>query len=262
MVESLTAGELKTGTHVFEDVIQPVVGDGATLACVDTVAQFVAVLDSLASDCLQSKDRPILHIEAHGTTTGLKLVSGPVVPWSDLVDRLRQINIASQNNLLVVMSACYGIRVLIVFTYTPLMAAPVRAVFGPDQEVSAGDLENGFKRFYKDLLAKKDPSEAAGQLRRDVPAMKFMTAEQIFARGFNNYLSKYCTRRVLEQRVNYIITAARKSNRRMSANAARKHARSRLTSGFEERFEKYKATVLMIDRYPDLASRFADLVLE
>ena len=114
-VESLADDEMHTGTWVHEDL-------AAYLDCLPIHHEFHTVRDRIGLFLLlnQLRDRardqhlrPIIHIDAHGSEdkTGVRVLpSGDVVPWADLAGLFRNINRETLNNLVVVMSMCYGFR--------------------------------------------------------------------------------------------------------------------------------------------------------
>jgi hypothetical protein len=51
---------------------------------------------------------PLLHISAHGSSEGIQLSDGYVMPWSELKEHLRPVNQALGGSLVVCMSSCEG----------------------------------------------------------------------------------------------------------------------------------------------------------
>ncbi|HEY1546078.1 MAG TPA: hypothetical protein VGG01_27050, partial [Xanthobacteraceae bacterium] len=71
-----------------------------------TAAELFQLLE-LLEDRAKKGLRPIIHLDTHGgLTDGLHVAaSGEFITWGELVDRLRPINIAAQNNICVVSAA-------------------------------------------------------------------------------------------------------------------------------------------------------------
>ena len=73
-------------------------------------AAFIAALRLGITEAMATyPDRlPILHISAHGATSGIQLSSGDVVPWQALRGLLTQINKTLDGLLVLCTSACEG----------------------------------------------------------------------------------------------------------------------------------------------------------
>jgi len=80
----------------------------AHLHVVQSRAQFLEALRSIAKEARLHAHWPILHIEAHGDFTGIYVTSGEYLPWGEFKDELTAINENSRLNLLVMMAACQG----------------------------------------------------------------------------------------------------------------------------------------------------------
>ncbi len=96
--------------------------------------------------------RPILHFDMHGDLTqGIKVAaSGEFVSWPRLVDSLRAINVATENNLCVVSGACFSMNV--VWEVTLSKPCPFFILIAPGEEVSSGFLEDKTREFYKSVF--------------------------------------------------------------------------------------------------------------
>jgi len=96
--------------------------------------------------------RPILHFDMHGNQTkGLELgVSGEMISWETLVEHLRPINIKTNNNLMIFITACYGmnlIKPITIFKPTPFFG-----LIAPKKSIKVWDIENGAAPFFTELM--------------------------------------------------------------------------------------------------------------
>jgi hypothetical protein len=107
------------------------------------------------NNALNANSRPVLHIEAHGSIEGLAWTAAAsnLVRWDELVPPLQRLNVATRCNLLVVISACFGIAGINVMAMGP--RAPVLGVVGPCSTATPHQLREGYKEFYRRLIAGK-----------------------------------------------------------------------------------------------------------
>src|SRR6266566_9534621 len=104
--ESLGPGEKKTGTWLFDHVLDPwAKANGpfrAYFNSIGTKAQFLHGLRAANEQLFAKGHAPIVHIEAHGDKDGIILASGEHVAWDELRDQLTTINVQCGFNLLLV----------------------------------------------------------------------------------------------------------------------------------------------------------------
>jgi hypothetical protein len=283
IIESLSNGH--TGRRLWDDVSLYCKLHNPKLECrfyqPQTKVEFLELLRELRS----LGWIPLLHLEAHGSVHddihdepltvdrdlgafesassayekwGLRLANDDFLSWFELYRELGELNIACRNNLGVVMSACRGINATWMFSGDPVGRAPVRMVVGPEAKEPEGCLERGFSLFYKRLLLDRDVTLAFRELRAEVPSMRLLSAEQVFALGMNGYFKKRMTRRAIEKRINAGLAEAMRTNPRTEINSLRRHTKQRLR---DIDFERHKARFLMIDLFPELEGTFRDVEL-
>jgi len=95
--------------------------------------------------------RPVLHVDAHGTVAdGLLLApSGERVGWSEIIEDLRVLNVATANNLTCIFALCFGLHL-----YKQVsLKRPVPAYLfcAPAEEISVGFLEAQTLAFYREM---------------------------------------------------------------------------------------------------------------
>lgn len=93
---------------------------------------------------------PVLHLSMHGTADGVVLTDGTRVPWTGLKHALVHTNTRLGGDLLVSMSACFGVN-------AQEMARgegepPFFALVGPSREVNWEDTVPAFVAFYTHVM--------------------------------------------------------------------------------------------------------------
>ena len=146
-IHSLPEEEMGPTRRILEDldsasgfrVVESAVGDRAELE------EAFNELTSRAEHGL----RPVLHVDAHGTAAdGLLLApSGDRVRWADVIELLRKLNVATENNLCCIFALCFGLHL---YRQVSLKkAVPAYLFCAPQSEVSVGFLEDQTLAFYR-----------------------------------------------------------------------------------------------------------------
>ena len=261
ILESLSSSDLHTGRKIREDIeVSNLFHDrGLQVEFHDVAkkADFISQLGKLTRETKKLENNPLIHIEAHGSsdTKGLILGSGEFVSWEELKRPLIDLNIATRNNLFIVLSACYGAYLTTIVL--PTDRAPCFGLVGPKKVLGAGYLLKSFSRFYQELLASGKGSEAVKQLNLDAGQSglnySLTDAETFFAMVNEKYFGKYCTNSQYDKRATEIIEQLKA----MGKSAPRigwikKHYRRTQ----KQYFEKFKTRFFMIDLFPENTNRF------
>jgi len=263
VIESLKPDDSKTGDWLYHRVIESWARRNSPFYTrfyqVASRQEFLGVLDVLRAELFKNGHAPILHIDAHGDTTGLELGDGDHLQWEELRGRLTEMNLLSQINLLVVMAMCadwHLSRLLM-----PMDRSPVWGVIGPTEDVKAGPLRESMEVFYSTLLSTMDARRALDEMNNGAPYVLWTyileTAEIMFCRVFHHYTHKLCTEDQLQERENDIVAeiVRRRDGDLMAAYEARDRAR-RMLRQHAEMFDYYKRNFFFIDLYPQNAARF------
>jgi hypothetical protein len=261
ILQSLSPSEPHTGTKIREDIEVSNLfynrGLQIEFKDVSKKTDFLFELRNLAEGTRKSGNNPLIHIEAHGSndTTGLVLSSSEFIGWEELKKPLIDLNIATRNNLFVVLSACYGAYLTTIVL--PTDRAPCWGLVGPTKPLQADHLLRSFSRFYQELLASGNGRKAVEQLNSDAGKnginYSLTVAEDFFAMVNEKYISKYCTNSQYEKRAREI----RKQLKNRGASPPSPGSLKRFYKGTEKSFfEKFKNIFFMIDLFPENASRF------
>jgi hypothetical protein len=255
----------RTGRELFDSTIEPLgqtQGLSTGYVAVSSEEMLVPDLWAIHRRCSQHRLSPIIHIESHGTRSGLAAPDGSLIPWEALVPPLRAINAACEMNLLVTLAACHGMAM--VRALSPLEPAPVWGLFGPNIQVHESEIVQGYQIFFKTLLATLDFGAAHQALQTGgvwVPDAWFArSAEFFFAMVYGHYVE---TRRRPGERADRerrLVARLRRRARKghgpqLSKTRARQAIRSALADE-EGHFQRLRAPFLMLDLFPHNASRF------
>jgi hypothetical protein len=261
ILESLSSSDLHAGRKIREDIeVSNLFHDrGLQVEFHDVAkkADFISQLGKLTRETKKLENNPFIHIEAHGSsdTKGLILGSGEFVSWEELKRPLIDLNIATRNNLFIVLSACYGAYLTTIVL--PTDRAPCFGLVGPTKVLGAGYLLKSFSRFYQELLASGSGSEAVKQLNLDARESgldySLTDAETFFAMVNEKYFGKDCTNSQYEKRAREIIREVKSRG----ANPPSVGSLKRFYKGTQPAyFEMFKRRFFMIDLFPENANRF------
>ena len=269
VIEFLKDGNLKTGRDLYESCILPLgqIKENlyTNLTQPESKREFFDVLSKIVDDCTANSRGPILHIEAHGNDDGIandNIVESAdqIITWSELKPFLCHLNEISGLNLLVIMAACDGFNLTKVVQLTD--RAPVWGIIGPQVNVEAGHILDGFKEFYKELFKSYDGRKALNSLNNSPDVkdwyFKFLNAEFFFMYVYKNYLETLCTENALLKRAQKIVKeggAGRPLNSNVESQMIKDFYKL-LISTQEAYFERHKRHFFMMDIFEGYDQRF------
>lgn len=212
VIESLPEKEMKTGKRIYDDQLMHINSRypnlSAELIQVNASDAFVDALRQLSNQVEQQNIIPLLHIECHGSRSGLKLADGSILQWARLKNELIKLNRATQLNLTIVVGACNGGH--LIGTASHMDGAPFFGVIGVDGELTSGDLEQRFKTFYRTFFETGNANAAVDSLNEDVSdaSQKFMFlgARRFFAESFRKYYWNYCRGKKKRKRTEALVS--------------------------------------------------------
>lgn len=116
---------------------------------------------------------------------------------------LKEINVACCFNLLVVAGACEGLGLAVILQ--ALDRAPVWGILGPTRTVTAGELDDGHRAFYRTLYETCDFTPALDAMNLSVTAgdrpFVLFGAQWFFAQVMRGYFDRYSTEDAIAERV-------------------------------------------------------------
>lgn len=213
-----------------------------------TAKELLAALGTLAEEAKKGL-RPIIHFDMHGNLTcGISLTaSGEFVPWSQLVAHLRAINVATDNNLLVVSGACFSMEAARRHI-TLSEACPFFILIAPVREVSSGFLEDNTVPFYRCLI--EGGEVVAAHEQRLSEKIELHHSERFLAFLIANYIRDYCIGKGGRKRREQLLTKATGAGlvrNRYDLRKVRKAVKAftRPDQGMANRFTKFASTFLI-----------------
>ncbi|OAN93373.1 hypothetical protein A8B84_20020 [Marinobacter sp. EhC06] len=263
VIESLTEGELKTGSRLFEDRLMHLDSYDENLSAeffsVEDADSFINCLRTISQRIPKENIVPIIHIECHGDEDGLMLADGSHLPWNRFRNELIKINFASRLNALIVVGACGGAN--LIGSATQMDGAPFFGVIGVKEEVKAGDLENRFRDFYSALFEAKDGDVAMDALNKGIgdnePRFGFIGARALFEAGFRSYYWKFCRGKGKRERIEFLVSRFLQNPEIKSRGI--KYARSKVKEQLskpEDDFEFFRKRFFFTDQLPEVLERF------
>lgn len=217
VIESLRAGETKTGQLLYNDTIkrrleQKGMNNNCELITPTTKEEFLGALERIKTEVIHANVNPIIHLELHGSKDGLQLNNGEIIKWDELQFRLIELNGISECNLFVTLASCYGGYIYTVIR--PNLRTPFWGFVGPFEIVYNDEILLNFTAFYDEFLQSLDFNLAVDALNNANPDNKskfrFQNTEYVFNVAYNNYEAKYLTPEVVAQRLEKGLIEAKK----------------------------------------------------
>lgn len=150
--------------------------------------------------------KPLIHFDTHGDSkAGLYIAdSDESVRWEVLADALRQINVATRNNLCVVSAACFGFYVA--DKVTILKPVPFYLLIGPPGSVTFWYVESALIAFYQQLFQTSNIMEAYEINLSD--QMKLFHSETLLVVAMARYFRQNCMGKAAKRRIEGLVTKA------------------------------------------------------
>jgi hypothetical protein len=169
-----------------------------------TAAELFEFLTSL-EERAKAGLRPIIHIDTHGgLTDGLYIAaSEEFVTWPELVERLRPINVAAQNNICLVSAACFSLHTIMdIDVKAP---TPFFIMLAPQHTVTFGFIEENMFNFYEDVFTSHDVMLA--HERHLAPELQQYHCQRLLLKGLSGYMRDGCTGRGRRKRIRQFVGA-------------------------------------------------------
>ncbi|UTY48463.1 hypothetical protein [Sinorhizobium fredii] len=147
----------------------------------------------------------MLHVDAHGTVAeGLLLApSGERVGWGEIIEDLRALNIATDNNLTCIFALCFGLHL---YKQVSLKRpVPSYLFFAPPAEISVGFLEAQTLAFYREINRTSNVTAAFEATLGGV--MESFHCQGLFLQSLLRYIRTHCIGRMRKDRLERMVTA-------------------------------------------------------
>lgn len=262
VIQSLGENEHHTGTKLHEDIkLHNIIHDrGLEIELLETKSKsdFIHVFETLTNEAQNKGVIPVVHIESHGSedTEGLILSSGEFLDWNELKIHAVNLNIATKNNLLIVLAACHGAN--FAKKLVPSDRAPCWGLAGPTKAVSSDSILRSFSSFYQEILKSGSGGKAVKKLNENCQEgdieYYFITAETFFTLTYQNYITYLCCDNEYTKRAKSMRKKLKKEKILPLPSVG---SLKRLFKNSQEHFfEKYRTKFFMYDLYPENTERF------
>jgi hypothetical protein len=255
--------DLRTGNKLQDDLnILTIFTNGivsSELIDVENKKEFLESLTKIKKNIQDGKYRPIIHIEAHGNEDNIMLASGELVTWQDMKIPLAEINEATRFNLIVCISACYGVCLAKALAIND--RAPCLALLGPKEEMYPDDLLKDYTVFYENIL-RTDNSNMAKALKRLNDGLEegnnakylFINAGMVFEWVWIKYLRDHCSNENLNKRANEMLKKLKKETHKYSPS--RNDIKNNILNLHPKLFDESREIFFMMDLFHENRDRF------
>lgn len=259
VVQSLPKGELKTGLRLAEDELNSLCDQydlGLDYVQLENGNQFIKFMVETKSECddIQKPIFPIIHFDIHGLSdkSGIIFSSGDELKWDKFIKYCKEINEACKNNLVIVMSVCYGFHSILNVDIKDV--TPFYILIAPDEKVTSSVIHNNIPLFYRTLIEKMNINYAYKHIS---DFYKLYLCEKLFVKSFYYYIKQHCKGKGKHKRIESLVTQykTKKGDSIDDLTAIRKQFKE-LVKPNEKTFSMYKNRFLL-SSIPENKDRFA-----
>ena len=239
---SSRAGEAGPTRRMTEDLgsLMNTFALGFQVIDITSKKSFEEILIELTHHAKESRMRPILHIDMHGCAENGLFVceTNEYISWDFVVDLLRDLNVATQNNLCIVGAACYGLRAIMPIKLN--QATPFFILLAPEEEVEVGFLLDNIFSFYNCLFQTGSIDTAYSRNLSD--EFKYFHCEKMLFIAIARYIKEQCRGKGGQSRRERLLTEIFSDQSEESKSQTITETRSKLK-------ESLKPDQSLLDRY-------------
>lgn len=261
VIEWLPANDRKTGEELVQRLADWKGPHGIEFYRCDRAESVLRALRHV-TERVSVKGIPILHIESHGAGGPQGGISGDgkeLLSWHQLRAPLRELNIATRFQLLVVGAACYGDG--FIWGIGEIAASPFLACIGFPREVSVSAVFDVLLEFYRALLVRHENIEdavASAQQESHDPKkeyLRFTTARSLLIEALNSQFKRDAALSTKERFARDVsLTAQFGIQRGKAASYSRVVASDEWSSVAAA--DKLTTKILALDLFPENRKRF------
>lgn len=206
-IHSLPEAELGPTRGILEDLDILAINDGlaVTVYPVSNQAELKSAFLEVTENARRGL-RPILHVDAHGTAAeGLLLApSGERMGWPELIGYLRDLNVATENNLVCIFALCFGLNLYQEVRLS--RPAPAYLFCAPSAEIRVGVLLDQTLEFYREVNRSRNVTAAFGSTLEG--PMRSFHCQGLFLQALLAYIRAYCSGKQRQERKERMVTSA------------------------------------------------------
>lgn len=245
-ITSLAENERGVTQRVLEDLEPLCIARDLPFECYSpsSAAEFLAALDKITAHARMGM-LPLIHLDTHASAEdGIRIVgSGEHVGWSEVVAKLRTINVITGNNLCLMSGACNSFN--IVGQVDIHQTTPAFILLAPEKEISAGEIEENVVGFYRDMLDNEDILTSRDKWFKG--KLRMYHSERFLAVILAKYLNNTTVGRQLDRRKEHLVKMALEGRENQSTpevlRALRESAMALLKPS-EDLIERFRPTFL------------------
>ena len=200
VIETLYDDEKQTGKALYDDLLRWSTYRhrwfNASYEFVKNKKQLFRALTRIKHDAMAGEIFPFIHVEGHGNATGLEVGKDNtrcLVKWEDLTAEFRKINLATKNNLMLSVATCYGCNIYKGIRISD--RAPFFGFIAPLEEVSSGEIAEGYNAFFDRIINTTEFDDAVFTLRDAFdgrsPRFTYVHCETLFRKVADSMLEEW-----------------------------------------------------------------------
>lgn len=208
IIESLSDSEKKTGKELYDefgtmvllaDYIKPGSQYFRDYHPIEGKNDFLTLLELLRIKFEVESITPIIHLEMHGLEdkTGIIFKNEETISWEEIGDSLRQINIVTQNNLIVGMAVCFGAHLL--NSNHMSRESPFWGIIGAQDKINNLEIPQMFSKLYRELIEGKSVDTSIADINNTYKSkLVFVPCEKLFLGAIQKYFDNLCNPKKIE----------------------------------------------------------------
>jgi hypothetical protein len=259
VIQSLPDGDQKTGEDLYYDKLLHKQFASKVITCeyfsIESKAEFISKLDHISAEVRNRGEYPIIHFELHGNQDGFRFRNGGHIRWVEFAPKLREINVLSMHNLLIVSAACEGIYLSKIIKAEE--RAPFWGIIGPEGIVKTKEVSEHFPMFYELFLETENADKAITYLNNIIldskKSFRLMNSEWLFMGALNEFSNNLDSKDAVKSRAKEIVGKYQKFRTmpRAQRRIEQKRIEKQIPGYIEKQFYKYKSNFFMEDLYPE-----------
>lgn len=184
ILESLV-NEQKTGKWLYEDLYPLTIKHeiySIEYCSIESKSQLFSQFEKIKLEIEENLRLPTIHLEAHGNTLGFEIAhSKEFVSWSELNDKLSEINLLCRNNLILSLGICNGhfINLDLVKRLENNKRCPFLVNISPQDKISPQEIKLGYSNFYNSLFESRDFYIAMQSMKEETILNFLLTADTV-----------------------------------------------------------------------------------
>lgn len=229
--------------------------DFAQIVDTPTKEVFFSALTEIKT-AVKSGMRPMIHIDMHGSEDGLWLSEETtVLPWKELKEPIREINIASKNNLFFSLSTCYGAN--FIDLYECSKPCPFYGYIAPLFEIDVRKAEAVFCDFFETLMLTGNIKTAIQKIQDTEPEISstwvFINCDEYFRKLLMVQQEVYSDQNNIEKTIQRLLPLAqRRLKNDMPIDSLREILKTTLSKDFlNPIFESWRKTFLHLENHQE-----------